>query len=86
MIGATKIRFMIQGNKPRKIYKKQFYEAIPYFHKPHDVDIHDGYTYRKRSEVMSELKNLKIAITVTRHVYPETDPYWHVKNRKVLAS
>ncbi len=70
MIKATQITFMIRGNKPRKIYKKPFYEAIPYFHKPHDVDIHDGYTYRKRGEVNEELRKLKIVIEITRHIYP----------------
>lgn len=47
MINSPLIKYMVRvTSKPRKIYKKPFYDAIPKFHKPHEIDIHDGYTYR----------------------------------------
>jgi hypothetical protein len=43
---------MFQIGKKAKIYKKPFSEAIPHFHKPHPIDIHDGYQYRSKEKVM----------------------------------
>lgn len=53
MIKLKQVNFLFRFNKPRKIYKKNFYEGIPHFHKPNYVDIHDGYKYRSKEEVMN---------------------------------
>lgn len=48
MMKLAQISFYLHQTKKMKIYKKPLYEAIPAFHKPHYVDIHDGYKCRSR--------------------------------------
>lgn len=48
MITLNKIKYMIQVGRKAKIYKKPLYEGIPFYHKPHYIDIHDGYKYRTK--------------------------------------
>lgn len=46
MINLHRLTCTFRVTKKAKIYKKPLYEAIPDFHKPHYIDIHDGYTKR----------------------------------------
>lgn len=71
MITLNKIKYMIQVGRKAKIYKKPLYEGIPFYHKPHYIDIHDGYKYRTKDQVMDELKDMKFKMKLTRHLYPE---------------
>lgn len=79
------LSYMFRVTSKAKIYKKPFYEGIPHYHKPHYIDIHDGYAYRTKEEVLNELRGLNLKLSITRHVYPETDPEHFVKNRKVSS-
>jgi hypothetical protein len=83
MLKLCELTYMLRITSKAKIYKKPLYEGIPQYHKPHYVDIHDGYTYRSKEEVLNELRGLNLKMKVTRHVYPEDDPESFIKNRKV---
>ena len=48
MLNLTKIQYCFLIGKKAKIYKKPLYEAIPHLHKPHYIDIHEGYTKRTK--------------------------------------
>jgi len=48
MLNLSKIQYWFLIGKKAKIYKKPLYEAIPHLHKPHYIDIHEGYTKRTK--------------------------------------
>lgn len=48
MFRLTQIRFSIHVTRKAKIHKKQLYGGIPFYHKPHYIDIHDGYKLRSK--------------------------------------
>lgn len=52
MIRLTHLRFPIHVTRKAKIHKKPLYGGIPFYHKPHYMDIHDGYKTRSKEEVL----------------------------------
>lgn len=51
MLKINRLVYLFRETKKAKIYKKPFYEAIPHLHKPHYMDIHEGYKKRTKEEV-----------------------------------
>lgn len=74
MLKLNRLLYSFRETKKAKIYKKPFYEAIPHLHKPHYMDIHEGYQKRTRQEVKTELDNLEFDVQVKRCIYDSTDP------------
>ena len=60
------LRYGFRGDnwkqRKTKVWKPKHYEAIPYFMKPHFIDIHDTYKLRSIDEVKAELKGKIIEI------------------------
>lgn len=48
MIKLCQLAYGFRVTRKAKIYKRPLYSALPDFHKPHYIDIHNGYKYRSK--------------------------------------